>query len=143
MYVRRGYLRRRWRGARRAAVPAGTRIIIHNDPELMVVAFNLVDDRTEVNVLPGFDFDGHRSNSLGLLLVDELACSAIDQGRQVLDLMIGNEQQKAVFEARPQAMRTVRGAGSLRGLLAHMGQAQVALARRTAKRLPTSRGLLL
>jgi hypothetical protein len=108
----------------------------------MVVALNLVDDRTEVDVLPGFGFDGYRSNSLGLLLVDELACSAIDQRRQVLDRMIGKEQQKAVVEALPQAMHTVRGAGSLRGLSAHLGQPQVALVRRTAKRLLTSRGLL-
>ena len=67
--------------------------------------------------------------------------SAAGTGRQVLDLTIGDEQHKAVFEARRRAMHTVGGAGSLRGLLAHTGQAQVALARRTARRLLTSRGL--
>ena len=84
--------------------------------EPAAVALDLVDAERHLFLLVGYDVGRLRNCSLGLLIVDELARSAVAEGLHTFDLTVGDEPYKADFGARPTPMFAVRRARTLRGL---------------------------
>lgn len=82
------------------------------------VSLDLADASRHVFLVVGYDFGRLRNYSLGLLIVDELARSAIRRGARQLELTVGNEGYKADFGAVPAPLWSTRRARTLRGHVA-------------------------
>jgi CelD/BcsL family acetyltransferase involved in cellulose biosynthesis len=107
--------------------------------EPAAVALDLVDAQRHLFLLVGYDVGRLRNCSLGLLIVDELARSAVAEGLHTFDLTVGDEPYKADFGARPTPMFAVRRARTARGLAAVALADLEAWARARAKRLLAAR----
>jgi len=103
--------------------------------EPAAVALDLVEPDRELFLLVGYDVERLRNYSLGLLVVDRIAVAAIEGGRSVLDLTVGDEAYKADFGARPLPLHQVRVPRTVRGRLAMHGQDTWLASRQLAKRL--------
>jgi CelD/BcsL family acetyltransferase involved in cellulose biosynthesis len=69
-------------------------------------------------ILTGFDFDGYRSQSLGLLTFEMVAKLGISDGYRELDFTIGDEPYKALFGAQRSPIYQIVRSGSMSGVIA-------------------------
>ncbi len=102
--------------------------------ETVAVALDLDAPDRELFLVVGYDFGRLRNYSLGLLIVDLLARSAIERGKSHLDLTVGDESYKGDFGARPLPLHQVRLPRTARGRLALASQDALLRARPHAKR---------
>jgi CelD/BcsL family acetyltransferase involved in cellulose biosynthesis len=107
--------------------------------EPAAVALDLVDTERHLFLLVGYDVVRLRNCSLGLLIIDELVRSALDEGLHTFDLTVGDEPYKADFGAQPTPMYAVRLAVTSRGRVAASAADLDAAARRLAKRVLAAR----
>ena len=69
-------------------------------------------------LLTGFDYDGYRSQSLGLLTFEMVTKLGISAGYRELDFTIGDEPYKALFGAKKSPIYQIVRSGSMSGVLA-------------------------
>ena len=97
------------------------------------VALDLVESDRELFLIVGYDFERLRNFSLGLLIVDQIAHSAIAGGLRYLDLTVGDEVYKSDFGATRRSLFHVRITRTPSGYIAFHGREMYLRARRTAK----------
>lgn len=98
------------------------------------IALDLAEPDRELYVITGYDFEGLRNYSLGLLIVDQIARAAVDRGASTLDLTVGDEPYKASFGSNRRPLFQVYVARTPLGSALFTGTAVYRWARRTAKR---------
>ena len=96
------------------------------------IALDLMHEDRELYLIVGYDFEGMRTFSLGLIIVDQIACEVIDRGLRYLDLTVGDEPYKTDFGARRSPLFHVHSTRTPIGFAAFHGNALYLAARRRA-----------
>ena len=86
-------------------------------------------------ILSAFDIEGYKSQSLGLLMFEQVARACIERGDRMLDFTIGDEPYKKLFGGQPSPMWIVTQAGSTAGAVSLFALQQAPWLKLAAKRL--------
>jgi CelD/BcsL family acetyltransferase involved in cellulose biosynthesis len=105
------------------------------DDRVIASVLGLCHKGTFLTILNAFDVAGYKSQSLGLLMFEQVARDCVERGDQILDFTIGDEPYKKLFGAKASPMWLLTQTGSAAGTLADFALKQAPWIKQAAKKI--------
>jgi CelD/BcsL family acetyltransferase involved in cellulose biosynthesis len=105
------------------------------DGRLIATVLGLLHKGAFHTILNAFDVGGYKSQSIGLLMFEQVAKDCIERGDQVLDFTIGDEPYKKSFGAKASPMWILTQTGSAAGSVAEFALKQAPWIKKAAKKI--------
>jgi CelD/BcsL family acetyltransferase involved in cellulose biosynthesis len=105
------------------------------DGRVIAAVLGLCHKESFLVIMGAFDIEGHKRQSIGAQMFEQVAKDCVARGDRVLDFTIGDEPYKKQFGAQPSPMWTVTQTGSAAGAFAAYALVQVPWIKLVAKKI--------